>query len=105
MAITVLASGAYGPACNWQIDWDSSSQTVGITINATSASVFIVEVVSDSPPRDDVLDCVNGPAGDLVNQGREVLVGPGSVLGFTAAVKTLPTLKSGVVSLGTRWSP
>lgn len=103
MAVTVVASGGYGPSCTWQVDYDSTSKTVGLTVSAASVTAFFVEVTLTNGTTF-VLDCVNGQAGNLVNQGRVVLVGPGSVLGHTAPVNSL-NWQTDLLYVGTRWTP
>jgi hypothetical protein len=95
MTDTVLNQGASddgsGDTLQWNVDYDSTAHTIGTTITSTGTCTqaeLIVTVPSLSQTY--TLDCINGPAGDVRNQGRVVLAGPGSVLGLTKPVTSLP---------------
>lgn len=103
MAITFIAGGSYGPNCTWQIDYDSTNKNVGLTVNATSATAFFVEVTLTNGTTF-VLDCINGQAGNLLNKGRVILIGQGSVLGHNAPVNSL-NWQSDLLYIGSRWTP
>lgn len=88
MAITVLNVGSTddgaGDTCLWSVDYDSISETVGATITTTgTCTQAILELLIPSRGKDYLLDCLGGPAGNITNQGRVVLGGPGSVIGDT----------------------
>lgn len=95
MAIQPLGSGSSGGA-DWQVDYDSTSETIGITVSGTASALF-VDVTITATGKTYSLDCLNGPAGDTLNAGRVVLAGPGSVVGQTAVVPpaAIPTLVKG----------
>ena len=86
MADTILGEGSFNnDAATWQIDYDSTSETLGITVTG-SASKLVVTVTFTSSQQTFSLDCIHGPAGNVLNAGRVVLAGPGSVLGHPQVV-------------------
>lgn len=95
-----------GDTANWVIDYDGSS-TIGITVtSAGSLSKLQVWTKQIASGKAWLVDCVNGPAGTqtantnlpdgtsaktwllgpVSGQGRQVLLGPGSVIGEPTSI-------------------
>lgn len=79
MATTILGAGTFGSSVTWQIDYDGVS-TVGCTATGTATDLILTLTVISSQ------QTYNLDVTQYMNQGRVVLAGPGSVLGFTTAV-------------------
>src|SRR4051794_6430487 len=100
MAITDLGHGTFPPDGTWQLDWDSATRTIGATVASASPPPTALQIVIEGTVGTYVGDCLNGPAsgtptqnpdgedayllGNILNAGRIVVLGPGSVIGKTA---------------------
>lgn len=89
MLVNLANGGFLNNQCRLSVDWDDAARTVSITVNST-VPVTKLEIDIESTKLGSIaFDCLNGPAGNVVNRGTLILYGPGSILGHTAPVNTL----------------
>lgn len=95
MAVTNIGGGAQadgnGSGSQYLVDYDDVANTVGLTVSAfgTCTQMIVVVTIVASGAQGSV-DCLNGQAGNILNQGREIVLGPGSVYGHPQPVNNLP---------------
>jgi hypothetical protein len=67
-------------------DYDSVAQTVGLTLTGAASSYTCT--LSSSKATATLTDAQTGP---IINQGRQIIFGPGSIIGKPQKVTSIPT--------------